>query len=89
MSTCATNCGQNIFCNTTEVSAKLLSGSIKPSTEVAPFRAPELMCISCNGAKSGLRREARQALVVECRHHPATKLLPAVPTSAAMPCHPG
>jgi len=29
---------------------------------------------------TGLRREARQALVVECRRHPATKLLLAVPT---------
>lgn len=29
---------------------------------------------------SGLRREARHALVVECRRHPATKLLLAVPT---------
>jgi len=29
---------------------------------------------------AGLRREARQALVVECRRHPATKLLLAVPT---------
>jgi transposase len=29
---------------------------------------------------SGLRREARRALVVECRRHPASKLLLAVPT---------
>ena len=29
---------------------------------------------------TGLRREARQAVVVECRRHPATKLLLAVPT---------
>src|SRR5829696_6899210 len=29
---------------------------------------------------TGLRREARQALVVECRHHPASKLLLKVPT---------
>lgn len=29
---------------------------------------------------SGLRREARRALVIECRRHPASKLLLAVPT---------
>jgi hypothetical protein len=29
---------------------------------------------------TGLRREARQALVVECRRHPASKLLLKVPT---------